>query len=67
MAATRGRRGTIRTLEQEEPSGPGGWFQFAAEPKETGELVGDPGFRVEEDGGRAEVGYTLAREYWGRG
>ena len=37
------------------------------ELKRTQELVGDLGFRVEADGGQAEVGYTLAREHWGKG
>ena len=60
-------RGMIRALEREEPFAPGEWFQFAVELRETGELVGDLGFRVGEDGRQAEVGYTLAREHWGMG
>ena len=57
----------IHTLEHEEPFAPGEWFQFAVALKETGNLMGDLGFRVEEDGRQAEVGYTLAREHWGNG
>ncbi len=60
-------RGMICALQQEEPFVPGEWFQFAVELQETGELVGDLGFRVGEDGRQADVGYTLAREHWGRG
>ena len=60
-------RDMIQALEREEPFAPGEWFQFAVELKATGKLVGDLGFRVGEDGRQAEVGYTLAREHWGRG
>ncbi len=60
-------RSMILGLEREEPFAPGEWFQFAVELRETGELVGDLGFRVEKDGRQAEVGYTLARERWGEG
>ena len=60
-------RGMILAMEREEPFGPGEWFQFAVELKETREFVGDLGFRVGEDGRQAEVGYTLAREHWGEG
>lgn len=59
-------RGMYRALEREEPFAPGEWFQFAVELKETDELVGDLGFRVEPDGRQAEVGYTLAREQRGK-
>ena len=37
------------------------------ELKETEGLVGDLGFRISEDGKQGEVGYTLAREHWGKG
>ena len=37
------------------------------ELKNSGELVGDLGFRITEDGKQGEVGYTLAREHWGKG
>ena len=60
-------RGMILAMGWEEPFTPGEWFQFAVELKETGELVGDLGFRVGEDGKQGEVGYTLAREHWGGG
>jgi RimJ/RimL family protein N-acetyltransferase len=60
-------RGMVRASERGEPFAPGEWFQFAVELKETEELVGDLGFRVEADGRQAEVGYTFAREHWGKG
>ncbi len=60
-------RGMIRALEREEPATPGEWFQFAVELRETGELVGDLGFKVETAGMQAEVGYTFARDHWGKG
>ncbi len=60
-------RRMMLTLRREEPFAPGEWFQFAVELKETGELVGDLGFKVGEDGRQGEVGYTLAREHWRKG
>jgi RimJ/RimL family protein N-acetyltransferase len=60
-------RGMILALERGEPFFPGEWFQFGVELKETGKLVGDLGFRITEDGKQGEVGYTLAREQWGKG
>lgn len=60
-------RELIRALEREEPFAPGEWFQFAVEVKEAGTLVGDLGFRIGVGGAQAEVGYTLAREHWGKG
>ena len=47
---------------------PGEWFQFAIESKQTRDLIGDCGLRVDEhELYRAEIGFTLAREYQGRG
>jgi RimJ/RimL family protein N-acetyltransferase len=60
-------RGMIQAVGPEEPFVPGEWFQVAVELRETGELVGDLGFRISEDGKQGEVGYTLAREHWGEG
>ena len=37
------------------------------ELKGTEALVGDLGFRISEDGMQGKVGYTLAREHWGKG
>jgi len=60
-------RGMIPAHERGEPFFPGEWFQFAVELKETEVLVGDLGFRISEDGMQGKVGYTLAREHWGKG
>ncbi len=57
----------IPAHERGEPFFPGEWFQFAVELKETEVLVGDLGFRISEDGMQGKVGYTLAREHWGKG
>jgi RimJ/RimL family protein N-acetyltransferase len=60
-------RGMIQPMGWEEPFVLGGWFQFGVELKNSGELVGDLGFRITEDGKQGEVGYTLARGHWGKG
>lgn len=47
---------------------PGKWFQFAIELKETASLIGDCAFKVNEDDSRqAEIGFTLARAFQGKG
>jgi RimJ/RimL family protein N-acetyltransferase len=60
-------RGIIQVMGRDEPFVPGEWSQVAVELRETGELVGDLGFRITEDGKQGEVGYTLAREHWRKG
>jgi len=61
-------RAFIREMESAQPGVPGEWFQFAIESKQTQDLIGDCGLRVDEDEPyRAEIGFTLAREYQGRG
>jgi RimJ/RimL family protein N-acetyltransferase len=58
----------IRELESARAGVPGEWFQFAIESNETGDLIGDCALRVDEqEPYRAEIGFTLAREYQGRG
>ena len=42
-----------------------GWFQYALELRTTGALIGD--VAVNRDGTRAELGFTLARQYQGHG
>ncbi len=60
--------GLIQETQVIEPGTPGRWFQFAIALKETGELIGDCALRMDkEDPGRAEVGFTLARKYQGKG
>ena len=42
-----------------------GWFQYALELRATGTLIGD--VAINRQGTRAELGFTLARAYQGRG
>ncbi|GAA2583057.1 GNAT family protein [Dactylosporangium fulvum] len=44
-----------------------GWFQYAVEARDTGELVGDVGVNRGDGGRQAELGFTLAPEHQGRG
>ena len=61
-------RAFIREVGSARVGVPGEWFQFAIESKETQNLIGDCGLRVDEDEPyRAEIGFTLAREYQGKG
>jgi RimJ/RimL family protein N-acetyltransferase len=61
-------RAFIREMQSARAGVPGEWFQFAIESKETQELIGDCALRVDEhEPYRAEIGFTLAREYQGRG
>ena len=61
-------RAFIQDMKETQPWMPGEWFQIAIELKETGLLVGDCALKIEEDDERqAELGYTLARAYQGRG
>ena len=51
-----------------EPGRPGEWFTFAAELRGAGRLVGHVALSVKEaDARQAEIGFTFAREYQGRG
>jgi RimJ/RimL family protein N-acetyltransferase len=61
-------RAFIRELGSARVGVPGEWFGFAIESKETGALIGECALRVDEhEPYRAEIGFTLAREYQGRG
>lgn len=51
-----------------EPGQPGRWFTFAVELKEIKSLIGHVALSVKGDDRRqAEIGFTFAREYQGRG
>ena len=44
------------------------WFQVALELRETGAMIGDCAFHLlETDQQQAEIGFSLARAYWGFG
>lgn len=60
-------REAIGRQQDLEPGRPGRWFTFALELKGTGELVGHVALKTEADGRQAEIGFTLAREFHGRG
>jgi aminoglycoside 6'-N-acetyltransferase len=44
-----------------------GWFQYAVELRAEGVLIGDVAVCRDENGRRAELGFTLAPAYQGRG
>lgn len=44
-----------------------GFSSWAVVERETGLPIGDAGFGLFEPTGEVELGYTLAREYWGQG
>ncbi len=57
-------------LEANARRNPGepGWFQFALERTEDRKLVGDCGLRTfETDNRLAQIGYTIARQFWRQG
>jgi RimJ/RimL family protein N-acetyltransferase len=61
-------RDVIERQKGLEPGVPGRWFTFAAELKESKALVGHVALSVKEaDRRQAEIGFTFAREYQGRG
>ncbi len=58
----------IKEQKALDPGLPGRAFTFAVELKETGALVGHVFFIVQEkDQRQAEIGFTFAREFHGRG
>ncbi len=56
-----------KELITDKNPGDEGYFQFALEHKATGELVGDFMLRTQEDKRLAEIGYTLAHAFHGKG
>ena len=60
-------RAVIERQRELEPGLPGQWFCFALELKETGTVVGHIALKTQEDSRQAEIGFTLAREYHGKG
>jgi RimJ/RimL family protein N-acetyltransferase len=50
------------------PALPGRWFQFVIEEKQSKKIIGDCGLKVhEKDDKQADIGYTLANEFQGKG
>ncbi len=60
-------RDVIERQKNLEPGLPGEWFTLPLELKETGALVGHIALKIQEDSRQAEIGFTLAREYHGKG
>jgi len=60
-------RDVIEEQKSLDPGLPGQWFTFALELKETGKLVGHIALKTQEDNQQAEIGFTLSREYHGKG
>ena len=53
-----------RYAEAQAASGLSSW---AVVERDSGQIVGDAGFGIFEPPGDVELGYTLARRFWGRG
>ena len=63
-----GGRRFIEDCIAAKPGIPGQWYQVAIALRETGVLIGDMGLGIDsKDPRQGEVGYTLAREQWGKG
>ena len=61
-------RDVIKKQKKLEPGLPGKWFTFAMELKETKQLVGHIALSLKaQDGQQAEIGFTLARQFHGKG
>ena len=60
-------RDVIERQKNLDPGLTGQWFTFALELKETGALVGHIALKTQEDNRQAEIGFTLARDYHGKG
>jgi RimJ/RimL family protein N-acetyltransferase len=55
------------TFMKDRELGASGWFQFALEEKNSGELIGDLAFHFVELPRTAEIGYSLNPSHWGQG
>jgi RimJ/RimL family protein N-acetyltransferase len=56
----------LRRFAVADPSVPG-WFQYAVEHRAEGVLIGDIGVRLEDNLMQAEIGYTFAPSFQGKG
>ena len=58
----------VAEMQHASPGKPGEWFQFAIEEQASGALAGDCALRRGlEEPRQAEIGYSLARAFQGRG
>ena len=60
-------RDVIEQQKNLAPGLPGQWFTFALELKQAGALIGHIALKTQEDKLQAEIGFTLSREYHGKG
>jgi ribosomal-protein-alanine N-acetyltransferase len=58
-------RATLKTHEETQETR--GFSSWAVVERRTDRVLGDVGFGVFEPTGDIELGYTLARDFWGRG
>lgn len=58
----------IREMKDKSAPKQGDWLQLALEFKETGEMIGDIGFKIlPHDIRQAVIGYTLKQSHWRKG
>lgn len=57
----------LRAMEEVIPDTPDTWFQVGMCLREENRLIGDIGLHFLPDGAQIEIGYSLARAYWGCG
>ena len=57
----------VAEMQQARPGGQDDWYQVAVELKSGGVLIGDIGFKIFSGGQQAEIGFTLASAYQGKG
>ena len=54
-------------IERCTREGDGEHFRRAVELKETGEYIGDVRVKINQKDNSGEIGFTVSREYWGKG
>jgi RimJ/RimL family protein N-acetyltransferase len=57
----------IEDMKKARLATPGQWYQFAIALKDSNFMIGDCAFYLAEDSKQAEIGYTLAGTYQGKG
>lgn len=59
--------GLVNSCKVVEPFTAGNWFQFGVALKDSDDLIGDLYFKLDGAGKQAEIGYTFAPTFQGRG
>lgn len=61
-------RAIIRVFGEQRAGIPGEWIQIAIERRDSHQLIGDCGLKIElDEPSQGEIGYRLSREHQGRG